>query len=89
MTHIPGHHGRGMEAAGPIVKPGDGYQERDATNSTMLKYDEQLIICVARILQREARDAREAEIEAGLVHLTTAMEEALAKVASDNLGTEV
>ncbi len=88
MTHIPGHHGRGMEAGGPLVKPGDGYQERDATKSTMLKYDEQLTIRVARIHQREARDAREAEIEAGLVHLTPAMEEALAKVVRDNPGAD-
>jgi hypothetical protein len=27
MKHVPGHHGRGMEAGGPIVAPGAGHQE--------------------------------------------------------------
>ena len=39
MTHIPGHHGCGMEASGPIVNPWEGYQERIALPSDLERRD--------------------------------------------------
>lgn len=72
MVHVPGHHNRGMEANGPVVPAGGGYQERDATKSTLdpdkaaaLASDTQLR---TKILMLE----REREIDAGLEHLTPA-----------------
>ena len=91
MTHIPGHHGRGMEAAGPLVKPGEGYQERDATRSTLPPEVANDRVERAQVMQRNLMATRTAKVEAdeaGL-HLTPAMKEALAKMIRDNPGTEV
>ena len=90
MTHIPGHHGRGMETSGPIVKPGEGYQERIALPSDLERRD--YLTQVAALVQRTTKRLmaeREAGIDAGLVHQTPAMAEALAAVSpGPDLGTK-
>jgi hypothetical protein len=84
MKHVPGHHGRGMEAIGPLVWPGQGYQELVATKSTMDPLHVKVMIFCRQGRERKLMSDRAIEIEAGLVHQTPAMEEALAKLARDN-----
>lgn len=82
MTNIPGHHGRGMEANGPIVAPGGGYREIIAVRTETFGVRDYFFQC-AKLVQRSTRrlmDQRAAEIEEGLVHQTPAMAESLEKL---------
>lgn len=74
QRHMPGHHGRGMEATGPLVPPGQGHQEIVATASDdvtrkALKADADFTQRTTRRLMSQ----REQEIEDGDVCLTPAM----------------
>ena len=69
-----------MEAAGPIVKPGEGYREIIARPSMNRETVRDIIRwrCVREIGMMYDRMV---DIESGLVHQTPAMTEALAKLS--------
>jgi hypothetical protein len=73
-----------MEASGPIVKPGEGYQERIAPPSDLERRDylTQMAALVQRTTKRLMAE-REAEIDTGLVHHTPAMAESISKLEKD------
>jgi hypothetical protein len=72
---LAGHQGRGMEAQGRILAPGEGYQENDLTK--VIPMDPEAAAAFVhriRMRQRALMEERARQIEAGLRHLTPAAE---------------
>jgi hypothetical protein len=84
MEKLAGHQRMEWAASGPLVPPGGGYQERDATKRTMDPAVVEVLIAQRRVDEKANMERRADQIIKGLKHESYAAKRARVKGAYDD-----